>query len=361
MKKRILTAILGSRQTAIRYLCALILVTVVGMLLIKLQGENPGNAFALILKGGFGSINGFGSTLRYMMPCILLGTSAAVAFKTGVYNMGIEGQMYVGSLTAALVGGVVGISSGIHVLLAILSGALAGMLYALIPALLKLLFDVSEMVTTMMMNYIALLGTEFFVQWILLGDVAASNVAIETPKILESAELPTLIKGTSSSTGLFIALIVAVAIFVLFRYTIPGYELKQVGENPRFARAGGVNVSRTFLVIFLLSSLIAGTAGAIEVVGPYKKFTANYAGNLPWEGIMISFISRHSPLAIIVVSFIWGGLRAGGLYMERYTSLNKLTIYILQMLFVLFVSIDFQMVGRWIKRTYGKVLRKEAN
>ena len=76
---------------------------------------------------------------------------------------------------------------------------------------------------------------------------------------------------------------------------------------------------------------------------------------------MISFISRHSPLAIIVVSFIWGGLRAGGLYMERYTSLNKLTIYILQMLFVLFVSIDFQMVGRWIKRTYGKVLRKEAN
>ena len=159
MKKRILTAILGSRQTAIRYLCALILVTVVGMLLIKLQGENPGNAFALILKGGFGSINGFGSTLRYMMPCILLGTSAAVAFKTGVYNMGIEGQMYVGSLTAALVGGVVGISSGIHVLLAILSGALAGMLYALIPALLKLLFDVSEMVTTMMMNYIALLGT----------------------------------------------------------------------------------------------------------------------------------------------------------------------------------------------------------
>ena len=338
------------RSTAVRYLLALVCVVVTGAVLIAAQGVDPLEAFGTIINGAFGSKTGLGSTLRYMMPCVMLGIAAAVAFKTGVYNMGIEGQMYFGSLVAALVGYKVALPVGVHTVVCILVGGIAGVLWGLIPALAKMLFNVSEMVVTMMMNYIALLVTEYIIQWVILGGMnAAGTIALETEDVLPSARLPVLIQGTSANTGLFIALAIAIAVYILFKYTYLGYELKQVGENIKFSKVGGINVSRTFLLIFIISSFISGVVGAVEIVGPYKRFSVNYAGNLPWEGIMISFISRHKPLAIIAVSFIWGALRAGAMSMERTLALNKTTIYILQMLFVLFVSVDYKMIGQKLK------------
>jgi ABC-type uncharacterized transport system, permease component len=333
-----------------RYLAALVCVVIVGAILIAAQGVNPIEAFAAIGKGVFGNKAGFGSTLRYMMPCMMLGIAAAVAFKTGVFNMGIEGQMYFGSLVAALVGYQVSLPPLLHVPLCIIAGGLAGVLWGLIPALAKMLLNVSEMVVTMMMNYVALLLTEYIVQWVILGGMnAAGTVVLETESVLPSARLPVLIKGTTASTGLFIAFAIAIAVYILFKYTFLGYELKQVGENTKFSKVGGVNVSKTFLLIFIISSFISGVVGSVEIIGPYKRFSANFAANLPWEGIMISFISKHKPLAIIVVSFIWGALRAGALSLEKTMAINKMTIYILQMLFVLFVSVDFEMIGKKLR------------
>lgn len=335
----------GFKKAALRYVAAILCVVVAGAILIAVQGVDPLAAFGMILKGAFGSKSGFGSTLRYMMPCIMLGIAAAVAFKTGVFNMGIEGQMYFGSLAAALVGYKLSLPPVIHTFVCIIVGGLAGVAWGMIPALAKMFFNVSEMVVTMMMNYIALLVTEYIVQWVILGGMnVAGTVALETEDVLETARLPVLIKGTSASTGLFIALFIAAAVYVLFKYTYLGYELKQVGENLKFSKIGGVNVSRIFLMIFIISSFISGVVGSVEIIGPYKRFSANYAGNLPWEGIMISFISKHDPIAIVIVSFIWGALRAGAMSLERSMSINKMTIYIIQMLFVLFVSVDFDMI-----------------
>lgn len=338
------------RSSAVSYFAAIICVIAVGAVLIAAQGVNPIDAFSTIIKGAFGSKAGFGSTLRYMMPCTMLGVAAAVAFKTGVYNMGIEGQMYFGSLVAALVGYYIALPTGIHTLVCIIAGGIAGVLWGLIPALAKMFFNVSEMVVTMMMNYIALLLTEYIVQWVILGGMnVAGTTVLETHDILPTAKLPVLIKGTTASTGLFIALAVAIAVYILFKYTFLGYELKQVGENIKFSKVGGINVSKTFLLIFIISSFISGVVGSVEIVGPFRRFSANYAGNMPWEGIMISFICKHKPLAIIVVSFIWGALRAGAMSMERTMPISKMTIYILQMLFVLFVSVDFDMIGKKLK------------
>jgi simple sugar transport system permease protein len=291
---------------------------------------------------------------------MMLGIAAAVAFKTGVYNMGIEGQMYFGSLVAAIVGYQISLPAGIHTLVCILAGGVAGVLWGLIPALAKMIFNVSEMVVTMMMNYIALLLTEYIVQWAILGGMnVAGTVVLETENVLATARLPVLIKGTTVNTGLFIAFAIAIAVYILFKYTFLGYELKQVGENIKFSKVGGINVSKIFLLIFIISSFISGIAGSVEIIGPYKRFAANYAANLPWEGIMISFISKHKPLAIIAVSFIWGALRAGALSMERTMTINKMTIYILQMLFVLFVSVDFNMIGRKLS-SLTTVLKKRT-
>jgi simple sugar transport system permease protein len=338
------------RSEAIRYIAALICVMLSGAILIGAQGDNPGQALVELAKGACGSRVAFGSTLRYVMPCIMLAIAAAVAFKTGIWNMGIEGQMYFGSLVAAVVGYYISLPPVIHQIVCILAGGAAGLLWGLIPALAKMLFNVSEMIVTMMMNYVALLLTEYVVQWVIMGGMSvAGTVVLETEDVLATARLPVLIKGTSASTGLFIAIAIAIAVYILFKYTFLGYELKQVGENTRFSKVGGINVPKIFMLIFFISSFISGVAGSIEIIGPYKRFGANYAGNLPWEGIMISFISKHKPLAIIFVSFIWGALRAGAMNLERTMGVNKMTVYILQMLFVLFVSVDFGMIGRKLK------------
>jgi simple sugar transport system permease protein len=335
------------RSSAIRYLAALICVIAVGAALIAAQGVDPAKAFGAIIKGAFGSKTGFGSTLRYMMPCTMLGIAAMVAFKSGVFNMGIEGQMYFGSLVAAVLGYKLALPAGVHTLVCILAGGIAGVLWGLIPALAKMIFNVSEMVVTMMMNYIALLLTEYIVQWVILGGMRKTGtVVLQTETISNTARLPVLIKGTTASTGLFIALAIAIAVYILFKHTFLGYELKQVGENIKFSKVGGINVSRIFLLIFIVSSFISGVAGSVEIIGPYRRFGANYASNLPWESIMISFIANHQPLSIILVSFIWGALRAGALNLERALGINKMTISILQMLFVLFVSVNFKMIWK---------------
>ena len=337
--------------SAARYVIAILLTLLLGSVLIMAYGESPLTAIHYIIKGSFGSKMSIGSTIRYMTPCVLLATAAAVAFKSGVLNMGLEGQLYFGSLVAAVVGYNFHLPAGIHLVVCLLAGALAGVIYALIPAFLKLLINVDEMVSTLMLNFIAVSMTDYIVLWkIIGGNVSESgSTAVVTPTIDATAKLPTLIKGITSNYGFFIAIVIAVIVYILYKYTVLGYELKQVGENIKFAKLGGVNTNKTFLIIFIVSGFIAGLCGAIEVTGSYGKFLSGYASNMAWNGIMIAHIANRNPLTIIIVSLIWGALQAGALTMERQTSLNKLTVYIVQMLFVLFISVDYKSIFDNIK------------
>lgn len=338
----------------VRYLVSVVAVLFIGSILIFIQGENPVYAMSLILRGAFGNPVGFGSTVRYAMPCIILATAAAMAFQAGVNNLGLEGQLYFGSLVAAVIGYKFNLPVGLHLITCLLGAGAAGLLWGLIPALLKLLANVDELISTLMANFIATLLTEYIVMWWIMGGKAsAGSNAISTPSISDNARLPTLIPGTSSSYGIIIAILVAIAVYVFYKYTIKGYELRQVGENIRFARIGGINIKASFLLIFMASGFLSGLAGGVEITGSYYKFTANYAKNMGWNGIMIAYICNKNPLAIIFVSFIWGALQAGALNMERNTDLNKLTINILQMLFVLFISVDYKAIYSFIK-TKGK-------
>jgi simple sugar transport system permease protein len=346
------------KSNAFRYAGAMTAVVFIGSLLILAQGENPGNAFFLILKGSFGSLIAVGNTLRHATPCILVGIAATVTFKCGINNLGLEGQLYFGALVSAVIGAFVQFPPVVHVAFCLIVGSIAGLLYALIPALLKLVFNVNELVVSLMCNYIAVLVTEYITMWWILGGRAAQgSFSIQTPLIHKTAMLPNLIRGSSSSWGLFLALLVAAFVYILFKYTIKGYELKQVGENRRFAQVGGINITKTFLSIFLFSGLIAGLAGAVETTGAYGRFTSKFAPNIGWNGIMIAHISARDPVAVVVVSLIWGALNAGALSMERTTSLNKLTINILQMLFVLFVSIDYWAV---VKKMSKNIHRRKG-
>ena len=303
-----------------------------------------------ILQGAFGSIRNFGNTLRWITPCILTGIAATIAFKSGVMNLGIEGQLYFGAYAAALFGFYVHLPKALHVTGCLLAAGIAGMLFALIPAVMKLTFHVNEMITTLMLNYIAVLLTEYFTYIVMGISAAGDSLALSTPPIADTARLTNLIPKTNASTGVLIAVALVIVIFMVYRYTVIGYELKQVGENRRFARIGGVNVTKTFLAIFLLSGFVAGLCGSIEVQGTYGKFTASFSNNLGWDGIMIAMIAGNHPITVLGVAVIWGILKAGSLHMERMCDVNRLTVLLIQALFVLFITVDYRKLFGAVKR-----------
>lgn len=347
----ILTHLVNPDTTAnvVRYVSSFIGVLVIGSILILIQGENPVRASMLIVEGAFGSITSFGNTLRWATPCLFTGAAAIVAFKSGVTNLGIEGQMYLGAITSAYIGYAFELPAGLHAVVCLIGAGAAGAVWVLLPAFMRLFFKINEYVSTMMMNFIATLLADFFVVWYVIPSLGITSPTIKTPNILDGAKLPNLVRGTSSSWGYLIGILVVMAVYILYKYMIKGYELKQVGENLMFAKVGGVNVKKTFLSIFIISGFIAGLCGGVEVTGGYNKYVSNFSTTMGWEGIMIADISGHKPIALILVSLVWGALKTGAMYMERTTSLNRLTVNLLQMIFVLLVAVDYEAILSYLK------------
>lgn len=338
-----------------RYAISLIATLLIGYLLIVANNANPTVAVSEIFKGAFGSKTAIGNTIHWATPCILVGISAAVAFKSGVFNLGLEGQLYFGALVAACVGYMVELPPVIHAIACIIAGGLAGLLYALIPALLKLFLKIDEVISTLLLNYIATLATEYITLLLLGGNSATPATSITTPFIYKSAELSPIIKGTNATTGVLIAIVVIFIVYMLYKYTLVGYEMKMVGQNLRFSKAGGIDANKMFVVIFLVSGLIAGIAGSIEVLGVNHRFIANFSTNLGWDGIMVTRIAANNPIGVLLVSFIWSAFKAGAMQMERATTMNRYAVNLLQALFVLFISIDY---GLLYKRYKDKKIRK---
>lgn len=343
----------------IKYIAALLAVVLLGILLIRLQGQDVAAAGKAMVYGAFGNISRIGNTIRWVTPCLLAGISAAIAFRTGIWNMGVGGQLYMGAFAATYMALYFSMPKGIYAVACILVGIMAGMIWALVPALLKRFLNVSEMISTLMLNYVATLLTTYFTK-IVNGISANDNSkAMATPLINDNARLTNLIPKTNASTGIFIAIAIVIAMYLIYRYTIVGYEMRQVGANIRFSRAGGVRTNSMYLSIFMVSGAIAGLAGAIEILGVYGKFTADFASNMGWDGIMIATIGMSDPLATGLVGILWGALKSGSLYMEAVTDTNRLTMEVIQASFVLFVTINYRKLFNRSKIT-AQNPRKEA-
>lgn len=325
-----------------KYVLALLAVMLLGILLIVLQGQDVKAAGKAMVFGAVGNLSRIGNTIRWITPCLLTSISAAVAFRGGIWNMGVGGQLYMGAFAATVVALYGSFPSAIFPFVCMLAGCIAGMLFALIPALLKRFLNVSEMITTLMLNYVATLLTTYFTK--LVNGISANNnsKAMATPLIPDEACLTNLIPRTNANTGIFIAIAIVIAVYLVYRYTVVGYEMRQVGANFRFALAGGVKTNKMYLSIFLVSGLIAGLAGAIEICGVYGKFTADFASNMGWDGIMIATIGANNPLATGAVAVLWGALKSGSLYMEAITETNRLTMEVIQAVFVLFVTVNYR-------------------
>ena len=335
--------ILERHSLIFRYGFAVIMSLLVGCLLFIQQKENPFYAISVIFQGGLANKINIGTSIRWATPCMFAGAAVIIAFRSGVRNMGIEGQIYMGALAAGLVGANLSLPSLPHIILCLLAAGIAGTCYALLPALLRLYFNVDELVVTIMMNFIARYLTYYYVYWILMkGTLSASgSAAIKTENIQKSAQLSNLVQGSTASTAFIYALLLLILLYMIYKYTIIGYEAVQLGQNMEFSRAGGVDVIKRFLQIFLLSGFVAGLCGGMEVCGSYHYFLANFSNNIGWEAIMVANAAGYNPITLGIISCIWGVMKTGSLHLERMTSLSRYTVNIIQMLFIIFVAVDY--------------------
>ena len=292
----------------------------VSSLLVLLAGAPLGQTYGLLFKGGFGSVFAWSETLTRAVPLILTGLAATVAFKARLFNIGAEGQLYAGALAAVAVGGMHG-GSGFALpmwllfALMMLAAAMAGALLLLGPALLKSRLGVDEVVTTLLLNFIMLL----FVSLMLDGPMK-DPTAMGWPQsvaLQSDLELSKLVAQTRLHTGLLWAMALSGALWVLLRYTVPGFDIRALGANASAARFAGVPVTRTVLLVALLSGGFAGLAGAIEVAGRTSYLTLDMSPGYGYTGIVIAMLAGLNPAGVLAAGVFVAGVLVGADSMSR--------------------------------------------
>ena len=288
--------------------------------LVAWAGAPVGRAYALLLEGGFGSRFAWSETLTRATPLILTGLAAAVAFRARLFNIGAEGQLYAGALAAVAVGGLHGgsgfaLSPWLLFPLMMLAAAAAGALLLLGPALLKSRLGVDEVVTTLLLNFIVLL----FVSLMLDGPMKDPG-AMGWPQsvaLQDALQLGRLVERTRLHTGLLWALVLAVALWALLRFTTTGLEIRAVGHNARAAAFAGMPVGWINLRVALLSGALAGLAGAIEVAGRTGYVTLDMSPGYGYSGIVIAMLAALNPLGVVAAAVFVAGILVGADSMSR--------------------------------------------
>jgi simple sugar transport system permease protein len=290
------------------------------MLLVAWAGAPIRETYALMFAGGFGSRFAWSETLTRATPLMLTGLAAAIAFRAHLYNIGAEGQLYLGALAAVAVGGLHG-GTGFDVPAPLLfaammaAAALAGALLMALPAIAKTRFGVDEVVTTLLLNFIVLL----FVSMMLDGPMK-DPTAMGWPQsvaLKEELELPKLVERTRVHAGLLVAIALAAASWAVLRLTTFGFEARAVGANARAARFAGVPVTRTLVLVALASGAVAGLAGAIEVAGRTGYVTLDMSPGYGYTGIVIAMLAGLNPLGVVAAAVFVAGVLVGADSMSR--------------------------------------------
>lgn len=319
-------------------LLAIFTALVVSSLAIIASGADPIKAYLSLGEGAFGSQVAIVETLIKATPFVLVGLGIALAFRGGLFNIGVEGQLFVGSAVSVIIGYSFHLPAIIHLPLALLGGMIGGAIWAAIPGFLKARNGAHEVITTIMFNYIALR----IINWAIGvgGPMRAPRTVVpETPAVFESARLPILLADSRLHAGVLIAIVMAFAVYWLLWKTTIGFEIRTVGANPSAARYAGINVESKVVLTMALSGALAGLAGGIQVLGlsPYN-FTTGFNVGLGFDSIAVAVLGGIHPFGIVLSSLLFGAMDAGARLMQLRTRVPADVITIIQGLILAFVA-----------------------
>jgi ABC-type uncharacterized transport system permease subunit len=326
-------------------LLAVLTSIILGGLIIKAVGGDPIAAYRGLLEGAFGTPRALSETAVWATPYIFAGLAVAVAFKGGLFNIGAEGQLAFGAVTAALIGYALpvwlhtDIPAFIHIPLAVGLGVLAGALWAAIPGALKAYTGGHEVINTIMMNYIALNITSFLLNGP-MKNPDPLNLSARTPDIAASARIPPIFPDLRVHWGFVLALLVAGLMWWLLWKTTLGFEIRTVGANPDAAKYAGINVKRIIVLTMAISGALAGLAGAIEVTALNYRHELGFSIGYGFDAIAIALLGKSNPFGVVLAAILFGAMRNGATRMQFLTQIPVDIISVIQALILLFVAAD---------------------
>jgi ABC-type uncharacterized transport system permease subunit len=339
----------------------------VGAVMLLILGANPIRAYGALLEGAFGSGNALAETAVKAVPLLLVGLGICIAFRGNVINIGGEGQMIIGALFATVVGLALPAWPGwVVISLAILAGFVGGAIWGAIPGALKAYFSVNEILSTVMMNAIAVQFMNFLLRGPLI-DPAQAELASKIPQtaaLEEAFRLPRLVP-TRLHLGALIAVILAFLVYILLWRTTLGYRIRAVGQNPDAARYGGIRVRHHIVIALLLSGAFAGLAGAFQVYGlNYRMITdgsaTGFTASAGFNGIVAALFGQLHPIGTIPAAFFFGSLLVGANKLQRAMQVPSSYILALNGLVVIFVvSSEFWRRRRQRKRQIEATAKAE--
>lgn len=312
-----------SKKEALNSILAVVLGLIAGAILMFIIGDNPAEGYMYLYKGALINFKRFGDTLATATPLILTGLSVGFAFKTGLFNIGTPGQMLFGGFCATVIGLTYGavLPRIILLLVMIVAGAIAGALWAFVPGILKAKFNVNEVVSAIMMNWIC--------YWIVYYAIPAyfkGSTETESKSIVEAASLKTkwltdLFSGSYINLGIFIAVIAVIVIAFILNKTVLGYELKAVGFNKSAAEYAGMSVNRNIVVSMMIAGALSGLAGVAQYVGNASNMQIGVMPSQGFDGIAVSLLGANNPVGILISALFFGVLYSGKGFMNANTNI----------------------------------------
>ena len=299
---------------------AILIALFIGGIIIALVGGNPFLSYAHIARASLGSLGVFSDTIVKATPLILVGLACSLAFRMRLWNIGTEGQLYLGAFGASAVVLVPMLpaeaSRWLFIPIMILVGTAAGALWGFIPGFLKARFNVNEIITTLMMNYIAVAWNNYFIfavwseRGFQMSPVFPQNAWL--PRLTDYADKFPFLAGLTTHLGFIISLLAAVLVWFILNRSRWGYEIRLIGDSPGAAKYAGINIARNTILVFMVSGALAGLAGVLEIGGVVHRLQERISPGYGFTGIIIAWLAKLNPFAVVLVSILFGALILAG-------------------------------------------------
>jgi ABC-type uncharacterized transport system permease subunit len=321
----------------IRTIIAILIGVVISVLLIYLVSKDAGFSLRQFLLGPFLSRSRFSNMIEMASPIIMCGLAIAVAFQARQFNVGAEGALYLGAAVGTGFAVSTRMPALLHIPATLLVAAGVGGVWGLIPGVLKAKWKASELVSSLMLNYVGYYFGLYLINWHFRDKNAGYLVSLQLPK---TAWLAQFVPNTRMHYGILLSLVFAVLVYLYLYHTTSGYEIRMTGFNDRFARFGGINVFKVVVLCQLILGLLAGIGGMEEVMGIHRRFNWQTSPGYGWDGVVVAIIGRNHPLLIVAAALFLSYLRVGGQVLNLMSDVPAEMVAVIQSIIILLITAE---------------------